>query len=179
MQGYHKKYTLHCEALSPIHIGSGESLSRWEYVVIGGVLYYTTDEFWDLLRSKYPEKFNNFINRSLDSNDTVSLSTEWNSISKLLADKELLRSKLEKSSISFKPFTNSKTSQSIIREVNRFAGSSSGYYIPGSSIKGALRGAYEIMKVDAEYFQTKGKDFLNSYEKRKNAHKDLKKEFSK
>ena len=31
MNGYHKKYTLHCEALSPIHIGSGEALSRCEY----------------------------------------------------------------------------------------------------------------------------------------------------
>ena len=167
MNGYHKKYTLHCEALSPIHIGSGEALSRWEYVVINNELYYVTDKFWELLLITDSGAFDKLVSRINQSN-SASLTEEFDR----LPNKAGLKQTLKKSEMEFRPLLD-KNRKPIIRNINRFAGTPN-YYIPGSSLKGAFRGAYEVMKVDAEHFQTKEENFLDSEEKRKFFYNELK-----
>jgi CRISPR type III-A-associated RAMP protein Csm5 len=160
MNGYHRKYILHCEALSPIHIGSGEALSRWEYVVINNELYYVTNEFWELLLSTDSGAFDKLVSRINQSN-SASLTEEFDR----LPNKAGLKQTLKKSEMEFRPLLD-KNRKPIIRSINRFAGTPN-YYIPGSSLKGAFRGAYEISLIDQKFFQEQAKkedyflDFLS------------------
>ena len=172
MKGHHKKYTLHCEALSPIHIGSGEILSRWEYVVIGNQLYYTTDEFWQKLREIDVNAFNKLV-ESINSSNSASLTETF----KTLRYKGILQDNLQRSSIEFKPRFKKNTTEPIIRNINRFSGASN-YCIPGSSIKGAFRGAYEINKIDKEVLKTIDVNVIKTEDDKRVLLKQLDREFA-
>lgn len=167
MNGYHRKYTLHCEALSPIHIGSGEALSRWEYVVINNELYYVTDEFWELLLSSDSGAFDKLVSRINQSN-SASLTEEFDR----LPNKAGLKQTLKKSEIEFRPLLD-KNRRPIIRNINRFAGTPN-YYIPGSSLKGAFRGAYEVSLITENKIQIAQ---ASTEDQRRNLLKEIEQEF--
>lgn len=163
MKGFHKKYKLHCEALSPIHIGSGEILSRWEYVVIAGRLYYANDEFWQILHANSDKSIIEKLINQITGSSSASLTEAFND----LPNKTQLQNALEQSEIEFQSLVN-RSNKPIIRNIHRFAGSPN-YYIPGSSIKGSMRGAYEIEKIEEEKFKPHVKEdnkkFLNGLQK--------------
>jgi|694.fasta_scaffold00042_35 CRISPR type III-A-associated RAMP protein Csm5 len=163
MKGFHKKYKLHCEALSPIHIGSGEILSRWEYVVIAGKLYYANDEFWQILHANSDKSIIEKLINQITGSSSASLTEAFND----LPNKTQLQNALEQSEIEFQSLVN-RSNKPIIRNIHRFAGSPN-YYIPGSSVKGSMRGAYEIEKIEEEKFKPHVKEndkkFLNGLQK--------------
>lgn len=149
MKGFHKKYTLACQALSPIHIGSGEELSRWEYVIIKNKLYFTTDEFWELLFNSAEKAIIDEILRQINFSNSSSLTEIFHT----LPNSTNLINTLKSANLNFEPLRDKKN-KPLIRNIHRFTGAPN-YYLPGSSIKGALRGAYEISKISKEKFTEK------------------------
>jgi CRISPR type III-A-associated RAMP protein Csm5 len=156
MKDFHKKYQLHCKALSPIHIGSGEELSRWEYVIIKDKLYFTTDEFWELLFKNSEQSILDKLLNQINYSSSSSLTEVF----KTLPNQAKLESMLIPSALEFHPLRN-RSNQPLIRSIHRFAGAPN-YYFPGSSIKGALRGAYEIQLVSKNKFKEEEK-FIDQY----------------
>jgi CRISPR type III-A-associated RAMP protein Csm5 len=152
MKNFHKKYSLYCKAISPIHIGSGEILSRWEYIIFNEQVFYTTDEFWELL---YKNSNNNIIDtlmNQIGKSESLSLTD----IFKTLPNQQELKKTLIPSKLEFRPLYN-KSNKPLIRNIHRFAGSPN-FYFPGSSIKGSLRGSYEIQKISNSKFQNIAKN---------------------
>ena len=128
-----KKYKLHCKTLSRVHIGSGETLSRWEYVFYEGKIYKTTDRFWTYyLKTQGKVRYDQLINSINNSSDKFSLTM-------IIKDSfRSYQSYLEPLSLDLDDEVQS------VRNISLFTSQNNRYYIPGSSIKGSLRTAIVV-----------------------------------
>lgn len=127
MKDNHKKYKLHCKTLSPIHIGSGEVLSRWEYLIYNNKLYKPKDEFWTAWNKKSPDSINKIVDLISKDDPNLNFSEYFK-----VKDEKTLEKYFIKTSASL------NLVEGKIRNINLFSGSPD-YIIPGSSIKGAIR----------------------------------------
>lgn len=140
--------TLKCEVITPVHIGSGVEFDRWSYITEG-------------LRIKYID-INELLERFSDNQyllehfatDTHRGLTELCSKAGIkLAELPVL-------------YTVQATSTSGITDIRGFIKTSGIPYIPGSSVKGAIRTAilWHLIKQKGMSFK---KDFLRSINDRK------------
>lgn len=143
---YHKKYKLHCKTLSPVHIGSGEILSRWEYILFNDQILKPNDKFWKHINKKYPERFNSLVadinqsedlSISLGNNDFISTNIRGITLKKGDNKIDILKEETIKQAFNLLSIKFTGDSEKI-RNINLFSGSPN-HFIPGSSIKGAIR----------------------------------------
>lgn len=136
MKGYHKKYKLHCKTLSPVHIGSGEVLSRWEYYIYQNNFYRVLDFTWTLLNSANDKLIDKVVKKINENNQGHSFKKFFDSLEEDI-DISLIHEKYLDKCFSRIPIKTTLTTEKI-SDINLFSGSPN-YIIPGSSIKGALR----------------------------------------
>lgn len=144
-KSYHKKYTLHCKTLSPVHIGSGEVLSRWEYYCADHIIYSPNDSFWNELTKK-SDIFERIINNiNYDSPGKSLTYCGLKPFTKAFLEKHFsvlhIKSNLGYEEVELENRKTNKITKEKrfkIRNINLFFGSPN-YFIPGSSIKGAIR----------------------------------------
>lgn len=150
------------EPVSPVFIGSGEKIEKFETIVEGNTVYIldfqkllTNDDFVEL-----------FIARIQDILDPSKKDKAMKEIFQEL--KKLKKLNLEPSEVflgTFQvPFRNNKP---VNLQMKRFVRSAGRYYVPGSSIKGAIRTA--LIKSDqnlVRHFE----DHLDHLKKKKEDH---------
>ncbi|MFH0702859.1 MAG: type III-A CRISPR-associated RAMP protein Csm5 [bacterium] len=174
-----KKVKITCKTISPVHIGSGESLSRFEYYINNDSYVYIIDQnefisflknsknimennknkkltLQDLAKTDYMEEYQNYVN---EGKSESSLNGFLDSIDKDIANQIInkIKSANKKVKLDFNPENNK-------REINLFARSAGMPYIPGSSIKGAIWTAILYKYLNDESNQ----DLKNSIKTEKN-----------
>ncbi len=120
-----EKIDFELEVLSPVHIGSGEKITNWEYIIEGGYLkVYPYEHLISYLHKKNP-KYLEVLRNSM-------------------RDKDFSLLKLKQTNINIgEPLYELKLALPLrTREVELFIKSLGKPYIPGSELKGALRTAY-------------------------------------
>lgn len=149
-------HKIKAEVLSPIHIGDGSELEPLEYVITDKFYKVSLEVWLELLseekRSEFKEILNRFMSREtliairhfIRDNIDLEVCTEWAAdVSNEVRDRYKNRFDTPENQLLMFPF---------IRTSNR-------PFIPGSSIKGALRTAYlSSLKDRAESFKDK-KDY--------------------
>ncbi|MBZ4683979.1 MAG: CRISPR-associated protein Csm5 [Fusobacteriaceae bacterium] len=137
------KYNMALTPLSTIFIGSGEELYPYEYTIKNGYLYYLSiDEFIENLNSNEIEHFleiaeNNII--ELRNFLYTKYREEFGYIYKVKVDKDFENEFIKKLNV-----TNIQELNALA--IEKFTNSGFNHYIPGSSIKGYIRGAYLAYK---------------------------------
>ena len=146
-----KFYTYDCQLipLTPIQIGSGEELFPYNYVV-KNKKYYRIDinDVIDNFSDETKKEFLRILESKSESIDTVKIRTFINKnynkgygyLYQLEVDTEFLRKYESK-------ISGSKSNEENNLSVKEFIGGNEGKYIPGSSIKGALRTAFLSSKM--------------------------------
>lgn len=131
-----KRYLLKCEPLSPIHIGSGEELQAYEYVILDRLYKLNLDRFLDSLSKDEQEKVLDFIERNIIAFRDFVRERYKGGIEAEVTDysvpikpdvKKLYESKID-------------DPQNVLA-VKLFQRTGSRPFVPGSSIKGAIRTA--------------------------------------
>ena len=134
-----KKYNVKLLPLTDIHIGSGKDIEAYEYTVKAGYMYrIDMSEAFDKMNVSEKENFykilkkNNLFNiRSWIYNN---YKEEWGYIYK-----EKISSEFEKY---YKKKIDDRSQANSQLSISEFIGYDNKRYIPGSSIKGALRTAF-------------------------------------
>jgi CRISPR-associated protein Csm5 len=113
--------------LSPVHIGSGEKKTKLNFIIKNNIAYFINEEM-----------FRNLIhNYGLTDKFVQWVSQRGKDLSQFLKDHPVIEKKLLE-----KPIYTLQIKGSIEREVNlHIKDSNNRFYIPGSSIKGAIRTA--------------------------------------
>lgn len=126
---------INIETQSPVHIGKGEILSPYtDYVYKNGVVYYIDHNILENYFStdiNGEEIMDDFIN-------IIKTQTKGN-----IQNKHKLGGFFEKHKLKLDDFSSYKTTskEPITEEINVTASSKGSPYIPGSSLKGAIRNA--------------------------------------
>jgi CRISPR type III-A-associated RAMP protein Csm5 len=127
---------LKLKTLSPVHIGSGEKITSYnDYIYDDGYVYYID---YDALE-EYIMKQNNIDEIIDDFVNTVKIQASNNK-----KEKYKLKNFFEDNGLNYKDFSYNKLSanEEITEQINRAVCSGIRPYIPGSSIKGAIRTAF-------------------------------------
>ena len=134
-----KKYNVKLIPLTDIYIGSGKDIEAYEYTVKDKYMYrIDMSEVFDKMNDSEKEKFykilqeNNFFNRR--SWIYNNYKEKWGYIYK-----EKVSSDFEKY---YKEKLDDKSQENSQLSISEFIGYNNKKYIPGSSIKGALRTAF-------------------------------------
>ena len=134
-----KKYNVKLLPLTDIHIGSGKDIEAYEYTVKDKYMYrIDMSEVFDKMNDSEKENFykilqeNNFFN--IRSWIYSNYKEEWGYIYK-----EKVSSDFEKY---YKEKLDDKSQENSQLSISEFIGYNNKKYIPGSSIKGALRTAF-------------------------------------
>ncbi len=134
-----KRYVLECEALSPIHIGSGEEINAYEYVISQKLYKLDLDKL--LLFLSQAERDN--ILRMLETNIVSYKNFLVNKLTK--SDPSLLKEVSSFSILVSKAVNNfyqEKSNDPLnLLPVKLFQRGLNGPFVPGSSLKGAIRTA--------------------------------------
>lgn len=139
-----KRYYLQLQPLTPIHIGSGEEVMPYEYIVEDNK-YYRINLF-DLINVLPPEKREELVNiMEKDLVELRSIVSDYN-----WKDSTLYEANTS-SDFSVDYHKNIKRSANNLA-INEFINSKMRPYIPGSSIKGAFRTAYIYKYADNIYY---------------------------
>ncbi len=134
-------YTLKCEMLTPVHIGSGEALEPFDYVIRENTFYRIALE--DCLFDLSGEDRARF--------DTMIEKNDLNGIRRLIEEKADLNKTFYTSSITegvqglYREKMGDVRNQLIVNSFIR-EGHTHRAYIPGSSLKGSIRTAVVSMK---------------------------------
>lgn len=133
-------YNIVINPLTPIHIGNGEQLLPYEYVLKNGYIYVLNNvKLYDKLSFELKNKFEVLAEKSL-----IELRS-W--ILKIYDEAYGYERKIEASQ-KFKNTYNEKINGAANRNeenslsINDFCNSFGNTFIPGSSVKGSIRGAY-------------------------------------
>lgn len=148
---------LKLKTLSPVHIGSGEKITSYnDYIYDDGYVYYID---YDALE-EYIMKQNNIDEIIDDFVNTVKIQASNNK-----KEKYKLKNFFEDNGLNYKDFSYNKLSanEEITEQINRAVCSGIRPYIPGSSIKGAIRTAFIYRffskdKIDLFKILIKGKE---------------------
>lgn len=132
--------------LSPIHIGSGNEIEPYDYVIKNGIFYRINSmDIFEKLSEKEQETFTSKIEEGILSFRTYMkdiYKEEFGYIYKSSVDKNFQNKYTEKLGGTKDKNEDSKL---IIKE---FMGGLKGKYIAGSSLKGSIRGAFVYKNVD-------------------------------
>lgn len=136
-------YTYNCNLtpLTPIQIGKGNQIYPYDYVIKDG--YYYRIEVSEIL-SKMPEDKVKMFTKLLENNDIIKIRSfisnnyeeKYGYEYKCEVTPEVQKKYFDKIGGAIK---SNENNQLIVEE---FVGSFKGKYIPGSTIKGAIRGAF-------------------------------------
>lgn len=130
------KIKLKLKTLTPVHIGNGEKISSYsDYIYDNGYVYYID---FDILEEYFMKQDN--IDGLIDGFvDIVRKQANTNK-----KEKYRLRNFFEDNRLDYKDFSYNKLSanEEITEQINRAMCSGIKPYIPGSSIKGAIRTAF-------------------------------------
>lgn len=134
-----KRYLLNCEPLSPIHIGSGEEINAYEYVIYNKLYKLDLDK---LLLALSPEERENI----LEMLGTNIVAYKKFLINKLIRKDPSLLSEVSSYSIliskAVNDFYQQKSNDPLnLLPVKLFQRNLNEPYFPGSSLKGAIRTA--------------------------------------
>ncbi|WP_340695851.1 type III-A CRISPR-associated RAMP protein Csm5 [Hydrogenobacter thermophilus] len=124
MKEFYEKVKVELEVLTPVHIGSGERLSKLEYIQEGRRLkVYPFDYLINLIISEPPSKRDNLL---------LIIKSGIKNLNTLFREYQL----------SYKPKYEIPLEGSLLTsQVELFIKNPSGPYIPGSELKGAIRTA--------------------------------------
>ncbi len=133
-----KRYILKCEALSPLHIGSGEEIEVYDYVITKKLYKLDLNKLLSVLT---PSECENVL--KMLENNIVSYK---NFLLKIFNEKDFLLPKVSSFSIliskAVSDFYNEKSNDPMnLLPVKLFQRNFNGPYVPGSSLKGAIRTA--------------------------------------
>ena len=134
-----KKYNVKLIPLTDIHIGSGKEIEAYEYTIKDGYFYkIDMSEMFDKLNDSEKENFHKILQESNFFNIRSwiynNYREEWGYIYK-----ERVSSDFEKY---YKEKIDDRSQDNSQLSISEFIGYDNKKYIPGSSIKGALRTAF-------------------------------------
>ena len=154
----HFKYKLRLETWSPVHIGSGKKLTRWEYYIDINkkMLYYLDYNKLADVAVKEPQFIDNLTKEASGNDNKASLNTFLDRVPNK-------KNQILGLSRSFNLQTNK------VRELNLLVGSPRPY-LPGSSIKGALRTAFLVNHINDKQLSLP-KDIIDASAEIKNTFK--------
>jgi len=136
------KKEIRLKTLSPIHIGTGNEINKFEYILDGRILkIYSLDKLISLLKENQIEDFVSRIENNFELDENL-IRRHLSSIQKYQLEKP--------------PEIRYLNKNKAIKEFIKFI-DSRGYkpYIPSSEIKGAIRTAilYKILKDEWDYYK--------------------------
>jgi len=153
------------KALTPVHIGDDRKLSPYsDYIYTNGMIHYVdSDKLMSTLNDKQIESFIDGVNNSLKNTNDNKYKFR---LSEFLRKEKIDIGEVSKYQLISEVDTKAK-------EIKRFISTSGRAYIPGSSIKGAIRTAilYDYLKNYNE-----GNKVLDNYS---NSLKNISEEFAK
>ncbi len=136
------KWKLKITTLTPVHIGSGEVYSPYtDYILDNGFVNLIDKSKLDTLFIEKPELINIFIS---------GIKSDFNNRN----DKYTLNKMFKKFNIDYKKYINKKlqvTGDIRNTEIKRFVQSAGKPFIPGSSLKGAIRTAIVFYLIENNY----------------------------
>ncbi len=138
-----KTFPLKLSTVTPIHIGSGEVLSPYsDYIYESRQAHYIDQDKVYKLFGEKPELIDKFVNR-VKNDSKKPYYGDKHTISELFKENGLDYTNYVKNSV---PVVGSIKSN----QINRFVESAGRKYVPGSSLKGAIRTAivYHILNND-------------------------------
>lgn len=135
-----KNYKIYLTPLTPIHIGNGQELLPYEYVIHKGYLYkFNSVEVYDNLSKKDKEIFTKYAEESLITLRSF-ISEIFDESLGFISKIEVSQNFLENYQKKIKGAKNSNEENSFA--INDFINVYDKAYIAGSTVKGAIRGSY-------------------------------------
>lgn len=141
----YSKITLECEILSPIHIGTGEEIPVYEYVILDGLLFkINLDKTISLLSPEELHRFNDFNKKGNYTGLRTFLTKKYGDSQFREQVTEFAVPVTSEVEETYKEKVDDTENQLLIR-LNQRNPLTNQAIIPGSSIKGAIRTALLAM----------------------------------
>lgn len=152
--------------LAPVFIGSGVKIDQSQYYTEGGKFYYIANEnaFTALLAKMGGDEFQNYRNLLIEIHSAKQRNASQHSqptLKNFRDDSPQIKEALAQNNTIFKKYDISPFIQTVTGDVSLFHHNAFGYYIPGSSIKGAIR---QLLLIDMILQDKRAESLIKSHD---------------